>query len=196
MQLYQLKFPNGKSYIGITSKTAEKRFNQHCLPANNKNACQKAIYKYGRDNVVLTVLATVDNYELLQLAEQEAIEKFNTYASNGKGYNLTLGGGGTIGRLASDETKNKIAKKAIGRKHSLEAKEKVSVFNKGKIVSNETKLKMSAYHTGKKRSEYHCEQLRLGWIKRRARETLVVKDITDNINNGYYQTEIHFSFQQ
>ena len=97
MQLYKLDFPNSKSYIGITTKTAQDRLNQHCRPSQNKNTCQKAIHKYGKENVVLTVLATVDNWELLCLAEIEAIEKFNTFFPNG--YNLTLGGEGglTIG---------------------------------------------------------------------------------------------------
>ena len=94
MQLYQLKFPNGKSYIGITSFTAQERFKRHCTPANNKGLCQHAIHKYGKENVILTVLSTVDNWELLCLAEQEAIEKFNTFYPNG--YNMTLGGEGTL----------------------------------------------------------------------------------------------------
>ncbi|MHB1236934.1 MAG: GIY-YIG nuclease family protein [Gallionella sp.] len=33
--LYQLIFPNGKSYIGISSNTAEQRFKAHCQ--NSKN---------------------------------------------------------------------------------------------------------------------------------------------------------------
>ena len=94
MQLYRLLFPNGKRYIGITSKTAQERFKAHCFPSQKQNACQKAIHKYGKENVVLTVLATVDNWELLCLAEIEAIEKFNTFAPNG--YNLTLGGEGSL----------------------------------------------------------------------------------------------------
>ena len=69
MQLYQLSFPNGKKYIGITSQTAQERFKKHCFKSNNKNPCQKAIHKYGKENVVLTVLATVDNWELLCLSE-------------------------------------------------------------------------------------------------------------------------------
>ena len=95
MQLYQLKFPNDKSYIGITSKTAEERFKQHCKLSLSKKryAVHAAIRKYGKENVVLTVLDTVDNWELLCLAEMEAIEKFNTFMPNG--YNLTLGGDGT-----------------------------------------------------------------------------------------------------
>lgn len=94
MQLYKLDFPNGKCYIGITSRTAKKRFEEHCRASQNKSPVQKAIHKYGTNNVVLTVLATIDNWELLCLAEMEAIKKYDTF-NRQNGYNLTLGGEGT-----------------------------------------------------------------------------------------------------
>jgi len=107
MQLYQLKFPNGKSYIGITSKTAIERFKVHCRPSKDK-IVHKAIHKYGKDNVVITVLATVDNWELLCLAEQEAIDKFNTFLPNG--YNQTKGGEGNLGFKWADLTNHRCSK--------------------------------------------------------------------------------------
>ena len=93
MELYKLDFPNGKSYIGITSSTAKRRFRSHCQPAHRKNPVQFAIHKYGKQNVKLTVLSSFDNWELLCLAEQEAIEKYKTTV-DGNGYNVTLGGDG------------------------------------------------------------------------------------------------------
>lgn len=129
MQLYKLDFPNGKSYIGITNRTAETRFKAHCNPANNRYYCQNAIHKYGKENIVLTVLATVDNWELLCLAEQEAIEKFNTYAPNGMGYNLTLGGDGSIKINASSEDRVKMDKeyqKKYMKRYLVEKKESLA----------------------------------------------------------------------
>jgi group I intron endonuclease len=106
MQLYSLKFPNGKMYIGITSKTAEKRFVRHCAPSENKNPCQNAIHKYGKENITISVLGECDDWELLCLAEMEAIEKFNTFKPNG--YNLTLGGeGGAVVNVFGDERKKR-----------------------------------------------------------------------------------------
>jgi len=96
MQLYQLKFPNGKSYIGITSKTAQERFKEHCAKSSKCKLLKTAIAKYGKENVQVIVIAECDNYELLCLSEVEAIEKFNTFHENGKGYNLTIGGEGSI----------------------------------------------------------------------------------------------------
>jgi len=105
MQLYRLSFPNGKKYIGITSKTAKERFKEHCAPSNRINAVQHAIHKYGKESVKLTVLAECDNWELLNLAEIEAVEKFNTFYPNG--YNLTLGGDGALGAIRTNEVKLK-----------------------------------------------------------------------------------------
>ena len=133
MQLYQLLFPNGKRYIGITSKTAQERFNAHCSQSQNKNPCQHAIHKYGKENVVLTVLATVDSWELLCLAEIEAIEKYQTFGK--KGYNLTHGGEGNL-------TVNVFGKERIERD-----RERASVYQKAyqKSYQKANKDRMIAY---------------------------------------------------
>jgi len=167
MQLYQLSFPNGKKYIGITSKTAEERFKRHFW-RSKKNPCQRAIHKYGKENVVISVLGECDNWELLCLAEREAIEKFNTLSPNG--YNLTLGGEGTLGFKYSVETKQKMsisgrnkpkiseetrAKMSLAsskRKPSIETREKMSLSRK-KIMSDDIKKAISIYQKGRIRSD-------------------------------------------
>lgn len=116
MQIYKLDFPNGKGYIGITSRTAEKRFAAHISCSINRpfGIVSFAIKKYGAESVVLSILATVDNWELLCLAEQEAIEKFNTKSPNG--YNLTDGGDGCLGFIKSDVTREKLRMANLGKK--------------------------------------------------------------------------------
>ena len=94
--LYQLILPNGKSYIGITKKTAEHRFKTHCLNAKNGiteypdyspsqkaisdkeygldnfgrlpwlSSLGEAIRKYGEDNVVVKTLVIANDLEYLQ----------------------------------------------------------------------------------------------------------------------------------
>jgi hypothetical protein len=123
MQLYQLSFPNGKKYIGITSKTAKERFAQHSKKSCKRYAAQHAIKKYGKENIVLTVLATVDNWELLCLAEIEAIEKFNTFYPGG--YNLTLGGEGNL-TLELSEKEIKVRDREKRKKYYSLNKEKFS----------------------------------------------------------------------
>lgn len=126
MQLYQLKFPNSKSYIGITTGTAQERFKRHCKPSQNKNPCQRAIHKYGKENVIITVLAECDNLELLLLAEMEAIEKHETFGE--KGYNLTLGGEGVL-------TLGIYGEERIDRDKKIKA-----AYNKLYFESNKSKL--------------------------------------------------------
>jgi group I intron endonuclease len=134
MQLYQLSFPNKKSYIGISSKNAQDRFKEHCK--ENRTFVSKAIKKYGKENVIVTVLANVDNWELLCLAEIEAIEKFNTRKPNG--YNLTNGGDGVIGLVITQEHREKLSKALIGKKKPNGFSERLSIANQGKKHSKET----------------------------------------------------------
>jgi len=89
MQLYKISFTTTpKVYIGITSKTAEIRFKEHCIAPKNK-VISRAIRRHCVDNTILSILAECDDWELLCLCEVEAIEKYNSKHPNG--YNLTDG---------------------------------------------------------------------------------------------------------
>lgn len=149
--LYRLTFPNGKAYIGITTKSVERRFIQHCSLARNGRvsfAVHFAISKYEAENVVVETLATadIDSLKLLEVAE---ISKQNTRYPNG--YNLTDGGDGAVGMDA--ETKNKISKAASGRRATLETKAKLSAAHKGKKYSEELCAKMSVISAGRTHTE-------------------------------------------
>jgi len=90
MQLYKLSFPNGKNYIGITSKTALERFALQCLPNPLKSPLTNAIKRVKPENIELTVLGSFDNWGDLIDAEYLAIEEFRAFG--GKGYNQSKGG--------------------------------------------------------------------------------------------------------
>lgn len=95
--LYRLDFPGGKSYVGITTRTAFERFQEHCRDAakGRRNAVFSALRKYGSGSVaVRTLVDGIGDWELLCLAEVEAIDKFRTRAPFG--YNMTAGGDGVI----------------------------------------------------------------------------------------------------
>ena len=157
MQLYQLLFPNGKSYIGITRLTAEKRFIRHCESGSTMRACQYAIRKYGKENIIINVLATVDDWELLCLAEMEAIEKFNSKHPNG--YNLTDGGESSIGFKHTEESRKKMSESGKKKILSPEHKQKLIDYNKNRVLSQETRDKMSKASKGRKLSDSHRESL-------------------------------------
>lgn len=162
--LYRIDFPSGKSYIGITSKTAEHRFIKgHCNRASNF-AVHGAIKKYGIDAARLSTIVIADDWEYLCELEKKAIAAYETLAPNG--YNLTAGGEGVIGLKMSEEAKAKMseAKKGkpstfSGKKHSASAKEKLRAANLGKKQSQELIAKRTAWQLGHKYDEAFCAKV-------------------------------------
>lgn len=112
MQLYKISFPGNseKVYIGITKGCAIKRLAGHST-TKRKTKIHYAIKKYG--NPTLTVLANIDDWELLCLAEIEAIEKYKS--KHPHGYNLTDGGEGAFGHVVSNDSRLLISKKGKER---------------------------------------------------------------------------------
>jgi len=150
--LYKLDFPNGKSYIGISFKNAQGRFDRHRKNATGNNSNdQHALYnawrKYGEPK--LTVLAVVEN-SLLHETEIKAIAVYKTKSPDG--YNLTRGGEGVVGLMRSMESRAKMSAARKGGKFgklSEEHRAKIGAFQRGKVVSEESRAKMSAASRGR-----------------------------------------------
>lgn len=99
---------NSKVYIGKTIETLEKRKDEHYRNAFNyllESKFYRAIRKYGFENFVWEIIATYSTNEECLAGE---IEFIKTYSSFTEGYNMTIGGEGSLGRIVSDETKEKI----------------------------------------------------------------------------------------
>lgn len=147
--LYQLLFPNGKSYIGITYKDAATRFEEHCNFAKRGiTKCNRkgpilwpAIRKYGKDEIICNVLHHSDNWEELCKLEQEAIISYNSLAPNG--YNLTSGGEGQR-RPVSNETKLKISLSVKATTNTEEFKKRQSEITKAAMTRPEVRAKVMA----------------------------------------------------
>lgn len=153
--LYRISFPNGKSYIGITMKAAEKRFAEHCYEAtkNNDRALKRAIRKYGSSAAILDTLVIADDWCYLATLERAAIKVFDTFGHNG--YNMTAGGDGAIGYRHTPESLKKMGDTHRGKAHhtmphSEEAKRKMSIAAQGRTISDEAKRKLSEVHKGNK----------------------------------------------
>lgn len=137
--------PNNKKYIGITKQEPNIRWKngkayKTCL------LFDKAIKKYGWENINHKILFTNLTKEEAELKEIELIAKYKT--TNSKyGYNIE-NGGNTIGKH-SEKTKQKIGKANKGKKRSDEQKERLRQINLGKKMSEEAKEKMSLAHKGK-----------------------------------------------
>jgi hypothetical protein len=92
--LYRIDFDNGKSYVGITTETAEKRFRGHYNSAYNfsttNNILFRAIRKYGINRLHVKTLAIAEDWGYLCYLEQRAIRIYKTKTPHG--YNMTDGG--------------------------------------------------------------------------------------------------------
>jgi group I intron endonuclease len=101
---------NGKSYIGIATGSAKRRFNQHTHDARRgaKTPLHQAIRRHGISNFSIEVLAKTDNWEEICELERSFIRNYNTLAKNGHGYNLATGGQGPFGVERSQETREKL----------------------------------------------------------------------------------------
>ena len=98
--IYMYISPSGKIYIGKT-KDFFKREKIHLSNSYNKNARDYnvpfhcAIRKYGIENFKVKILKeNISSSCSLGLLEDYYIEKFDSYANHGKGYNVAKGGTG------------------------------------------------------------------------------------------------------
>lgn len=193
--LYQITFPGGKSYIGITAGTAGVRFAEHAYNAtrSRERAVERAIRKYGPARASLRTLAIGDWGYLVEL-EKAAIRAFGTFGRGG--YNMTAGGEGALGyrhtaealvkmgaihkgrahhtQPHTDAAKAKMSRAAQGRKPSPSTRAKISAAlvgnqrNKGKSASPETRERMAAAQRGKVRTQEQRANISRAAIAREA----------------------------
>lgn len=115
--IYILTSPKGKSYIGQTTETVEKRWQRHVWKAKQNdskpqcNALNNAIRKYGEKNFKVEMLLEIAD-EYLNEKEIQLIEEHNTLCP--EGYNICKGGGGRS-HDRTDADKDKISE--AKRKH-------------------------------------------------------------------------------
>lgn len=141
---------NGKSYIGLKSKTVEESKDYY----GSGKLINQSIDKYGKENFTKEILERdIEDHQYLNDREIYWIERFNTFNN---GYNLTKGGQGNLGRITSKETKAKL-REATKNQHrtpaSEETRRKISEkakLRKGRLVSEETRKKISEAMHGKR----------------------------------------------
>lgn len=138
--VYQILFPNGKKYIGCTSGTILKRFNDHisAMESGLNYKLYNAMRKYGVNNLKIEILGKYKLKEEMFNWEKHYINLFNTQLN---GYNITSGGEGCPGRIITDEERIKIS---IGQKNRFSKKEeRIATSNSVKkwIKQNPDKVK-------------------------------------------------------
>ena len=162
--VYAIGFPNGKLYVGITNKTAQRRFKGHVGRAKKGStfAVHNAIRKYGPSSLRLMVLAQGVAWARAKELEVEWIARLGTQDKR-NGYNRTAGGDGVCGELVAIKTHQRwsdpyyrmrvsaaISQGLIGktqteehRLHNSKAHTGLPNPNKGKTFSKIAKLHMS-----------------------------------------------------
>lgn len=143
-----LTSPSGKSYIGQTTRSIEKRLAEHPV----KSGCvaiSNAIQKYGWENFEKDWYECPD--EDLDFDEELLICELGTLSPGG--YNLKEGGGSS--GKHSIETIQKLIQSHIGKTHTEETKQKISKSLQGeknhfygKTHTNESKQKNRESHLG------------------------------------------------
>lgn len=153
---------NDKSYIGQTVFSLKERKGKHVNETLNKKDniyFHNAMRKYGFSSFTWKTLhANITNVEDLNKLEIFYIGYYNTFEN---GYNLTEGGGGSVGYVHSKEIKKKMSEGRKGMKYSDEAKKRLSESRKGKRSpmygkkhSEESKRKMSESMKGENHPMY------------------------------------------
>jgi group I intron endonuclease len=126
---------NGKQYVGIT-RNVEQRRREH-YSGHGSTLVRQAIRKYGKEHLQFEVWYEGDD-AWIKTMEYRAIVMLGTRTP--QGYNLTLGGEGSVGWRPSAETRMKMSKSRSGHRNGM--------F--GRTHSEETRSKIRTRATGRK----------------------------------------------
>lgn len=152
---------NGKKYIG-QAVNFKRRHYRHLKPVGKyPQAIDRAILKYGKENFEVSILAeNLQTLCLKNIYESYYIDKFNTMATKGKGYNIASGGsrGNSYAGKTEKEMdliKEKIRQQSTGRKHSekTRARLKEVALSRGSM-RQEIRDKISVSTSGEKNHFY------------------------------------------
>lgn len=145
---------NGKQYVGITTQPIARRWSDHVSKAHQgrQTIIALAMRKHGAEMFTMTLLGEASSWEELCAMEQAAIASYQTFHPHG--YNMTHGGDGTLGRLHSEDTKQRIAAKKRGIPLQLHVRLAVSQCHKGIPKSPEQRLKISEAQRGEKNHHF------------------------------------------
>jgi len=151
--IYKVTSPSGKSYIGQTKRTIEKRMKEHFKCPSCCIALENAIKKYS-DKMEYEILLEV-NDEQLNFYEARMIEVYDTLEP--RGYNIRSGGSVSVHSELSCERMRqaKLGEKNhnFGKPRSDDAKRAISAAKSGdkhhfygKTFTEEHKLKVAIAH--------------------------------------------------
>jgi group I intron endonuclease len=144
---------NGKLYVGQTTKNLSIRFQSHWKESKRTDKPQravcKALRKYGFESFEIRPIDIVKCETPKQLKEEldlKEIHFIKIYDTMNRkvGYNLTLGGGGPLGHIVSEDVRKRTSNTMKGVKKSEEMRKKLSQYHTGLSLTEEAKEKIRA----------------------------------------------------
>lgn len=160
--VYVIYFPNGKQYVGMTTRSLKSRMKCHMKKVNSSDKSKqrvvhRAIEKYGIKNCNISIVFRSDDKE--ELFDREIIEIAKRKRSGFLLYNMTDGGDGITGYVQTEEDRKKMSESLKGRVFTAEHRRKLSEAgrghkrNLGKRLSAATRKKISEAHKGLRHTE-------------------------------------------
>ena len=129
--VYKHITPDGRIYIGITKRVPSQRWRNGLGYRDSHNSqFWQAICHFGWENIQHETLFENLSKEEAECKETELIS-LEKSAQEQFGYNITAGGPGALGRICSEEARNKIGNANKGREFSTKEKARRSVAAKG-----------------------------------------------------------------
>jgi len=170
-------------YIGI-GKLEKRAYSRHNRNKWWKNIINKTEYEVE----ILTIdLSWKDACELeILLIKEHGRQDLGL----GNLVNLTDGGDGTIGFKPSIESKKLMSEKAIGRIWTEESKNKVSIGNKGRKRSEYAKKLMSEKR--KNNPTNITKETREKIFNSRRESAFIIREITTGIEFKLFESELYF----
>lgn len=152
--VYMHTCPDGKRYIGLTSKeNLQDRFHSGHGYKNNTDF-NNAIIEFGWRNISHEVLASGLTSDEAEKIERDMIAFYKSndpeygYNSYNGGLKGTKAGKRTIARMKTAQSKER--NPMFGRTQTEETRRKISMAKKGKKLSDECKRKLSRALSGEK----------------------------------------------
>jgi group I intron endonuclease len=128
---------DGRLYIG-SAIDFDKRKYEHLKRlrkgTHHSKKLQHFYWKYGESSLDFSIIELCEIDKLLE-REQYWIDETKAYTKSG--FNICPTAGSSLGRILSEDTKNKIRDRAIGRKQTAEQVRNRSLKNTGKKRSKE-----------------------------------------------------------
>lgn len=120
---------NNKKYIGITTRSLQKRFKEHCKA---ESVVGRAIRKHKKENFIYYELERASTKQELFELEKYYIAKYKTFKN---GYNSTIGGDGVVYDNSLDVILTKKQTKFVEIVES-ENKKNINIKNSNEIFAS------------------------------------------------------------